>query len=120
VSIRAALVIGVAQGLAVLPGVSRSGSTLAVALACGVAWRPAAAFSFVLSVPAILGATLLELRHIDQFRGTETTTIVVGVVVALVVGILALRGLLLILKIGRIYGFGYYCLVLGGVALAVG
>jgi undecaprenyl-diphosphatase len=108
-----AILIGTAQGLAVLPGISRSGMTIATALLCGMAWRPAATFSFMLSIPAILGALLLELRHTEQLNGLPVTTLVVGVAVSFAVGMMALGFLWLILRGGKMHHLAWYCFASG-------
>src|SRR5262245_2875103 len=101
-SIVGALLIGVAQGLAVLPGLSRSGSTFALAMWLGV--RPERAFelSMLMSLPAVLGAILLEARHLGG--QTSITSAAVGAAIALVVGIVAL------LVLRRIVARGHFAL----------
>lgn len=109
-----ALLVGFAQGLAVLPGLSRSGSTIAVLLLLGV--RPDRAFtlSMLISLPAVLGAVLLEGRH--AFSGpVELAPVVVGALVALVTGIAALLVLRRIVNRGR---FGWFALWVGPLAFA--
>ena len=120
-----ALLIGVAQGLAITPGVSRSGTTIAVALLLGVERGLAARFSFLLAIPAILGALALELR--DHFQAvaavpahTDTTVMLIGAVVAAVTGIFALKFLLRIVRHGKISLFAYYCWALGAIAIVLG
>jgi undecaprenyl-diphosphatase len=112
---RGALLIGLAQGLAVLPGLSRSGSTIAVALRLGV--RPDRAFelSMLMSLPAVVGAIVLEGRHAmadGQFAGSPA---VVGAFTALVAGIIALRLLRRLVIRGR---FGWFAFWVGPLALA--
>lgn len=107
-----AVVVGIAQGIAVMPGISRSGATLACGLLVGIERESAAKFSFLLSVPAVLGASVLELRHVGR-EGMDWIAIGVGVVVAFAVGYLALRLLLRFVKGGRLYVFSYYCYPLG-------
>jgi undecaprenyl-diphosphatase len=107
-----ALVLGLAQGLAVLPGLSRSGTTIAVAMLLGL--RPEAAFrlSFLLSLPAVLGAVLLELRHPEVWSDAGPPGIS-GALVALAVGVVALVWLRRWLAQGRFAVFAIYCAVLG-------
>lgn len=107
-----ALLLGLAQGLAVLPGLSRSGTTIAVAMFLGL--TPSAAFrlSFLLSLPAVLGAVLLELRHPEVWRDAGLPG-VLGAVVSLIVGVLALLWLERWLKQGRFAVFAIYCTLLG-------
>jgi undecaprenyl-diphosphatase len=110
-----ALGIGLAQAVAILPGVSRSGSTIAAGLVCGLDAERAARFSFLLSVPAVGGAALLELRHLDGLPEGTLGRLGLALVVSAVVGVLALRLLLLALRRDSFVWFSAYCL---GLALA--
>ena len=103
--------IGIAQGMAIIPGISRSGATISTGLFCGLDRGLSAKFSFLLSVPAILGATLLELKKIDFTQ--EFWTILIGTIVAFGVGLLSLTFLIKINKIGKISNFSYYCWIIG-------
>ncbi len=105
---RDALAIGTAQGIAVLPAVSRSGATIVAALMLGLRRDVAGSFSFVLSVPAILGACLLKARKVD-LSTADATAWMTGAAVALVVGWLALRFLLRVVRGGRFQAFAWYC-----------
>jgi undecaprenyl-diphosphatase len=113
-SIAGALLVGVAQGLAVLPGLSRSGSTIAVLLWLGV--RPERAFtlSMLISLPAVLGAILIESLHVgsEPFPGASA---LVGAVVAFGAGVVALLALRRVVNLGR---FGWFALWVGPLALA--
>jgi undecaprenyl-diphosphatase len=107
-----ALVLGIAQGLAVLPGLSRSGTTIACAILLGLRAPAAFRLSFLLALPAVGGAVLLELRHPEVWSAAGMPGIV-GAIVALVSGLgaaLALRGLV---ASSRFWWFAPYCLVLG-------
>ena len=115
---KAALIVGIAQGLAVLPGVSRSGATIASGLLMGLAVSDAFRFSFLISVPAILGASLLE--GLKLYRGgtaplPEGCLLAVGA--AFVLGWLALKLMRRLVLSGRWAYFGLYCLLLGCVAI---
>jgi len=117
---RAAL-IGLVQGLAVFPGISRSGTTIAAGLAAGLDRAWAARFSFLLSVPAIAGATVLELaRHGRELAATGPELLgpaLLGAAVAAVTGFLALR-LVVRTVSSRVFDrFGLYCLPLGAVVV---
>lgn len=113
-----ALIIGLVQGVAVLPGISRSGSTIATSLFLGISREEAARFSFLISVPAILGATLLEMLKLrsDGFSA-ELLPALVGAIVAGVSGYFALRFLIKVLNKGKLYYFSIYCWILGLTAL---
>jgi undecaprenyl-diphosphatase len=109
-----ALLIGVAQGLAIIPGISRSGATISTGLFCGLDRELSGKFSFLLSIPAILGATLLEFRKIDSAQ--EFWTVLIGTVIAFGVGILSLTFLIKIIKMGKFLNFSYYC---GGMGIVM-
>ena len=109
----AALAIGVAQALAICPGISRSGSTISAGLLLGQPADRAARFSFLLSLPAIGGAALLEAADLDGLPGEELGDLALGLVVAAVVGLLALRLLLVALRRGSFPWFAGYCALAG-------
>lgn len=115
-----ALAIGCFQALAPLPGVSRSGSTIAGALMIGVTRQAATTFSFLLSVPAVGGAVLL--KAIDMARGTSgggaIGQLLFGAAISFAVGIVALRFLIRIVSQRKLHWFAYYCLLLGTVVTA--
>ena len=116
-----AFVVGVAQGLAVIPGVSRSGATIAACLILGLNRDTAARFSFLLSIPAILGALLLSLvSGADTWGEFSAATLILGTLVSAGVGYAALATLIKIVRHGRLYYFAPYCLLLGLLTLGVG
>ncbi len=113
-----ALIIGVVQGLAIIPGISRSGATISAALYFGLDRELAGRFSFLLAIPAILGALVLGLDS-DAFQTTlPVGTILLGSAAACVVGYLALVILLKMVKKGQLYRFAPYCWLVGLAALA--
>lgn len=113
------LYVGLAQALAILPGISRSGSTISTALWLGAEPVAAAEFSFLLSIPAIGGAFLLDLFDVGQgfFSSPEVPYYLLGAAVSFICGLLAIHYLLKILTKGKFFIFGFYCLVIGLVAL---
>jgi undecaprenyl-diphosphatase len=113
ISIKDAFLIGCLQGAAVLPGLSRSGSTIAGGLWFGFSRAASGRFSFLLSIPAVLGAILLELKDSLTEPPTSWGPIVVGAVVSFFVGLLALRALLWVIRGGKLYSFAYYVFPLG-------
>lgn len=111
-----ALLIGCAQALAILPGISRSGSTISTALWLGVAPERAARFSFLLSIPAICGAAILMLPDASDEVGAgsvELLPLLLATLLAGVVGWVALRIVLALLDRGRFAVFAPYCAILG-------
>jgi undecaprenyl-diphosphatase len=106
-----AILIGIAQGVAIIPGISRSGATISTGLFSGLDRELSGKFSFLLSIPAILGATLLEFKGFDTASGWGTALI--GAAVAFGVGILALTPLIRIIKMGKMFNFSYYCCGMG-------
>ncbi len=108
-----ALVIGTAQGIAVFPGVSRSGITIAVALALGLGRAAAVRFSFLLSLPAILGAALLELDLSALTGGENLPLYLAGTAAAFAVGLLSLFALVYLVNKGRLWLFAPYVTLAG-------
>lgn len=116
IDVKTALLIGLAQAVAILPGVSRSGSTIATALMLGINNQKALRFSLLLAVPAILGAQMLEIDKLIN-NGISLQINLVGFIVALIVGLGALRLLSGTLKNKKLHYFGWYCLMAGGATL---
>jgi undecaprenyl-diphosphatase len=116
-----ALLIGTAQMFAPLPGVSRSGLTIATALALGLTRGWAVGFSLLLAVPAILGAAVWEMRHIDprSLSVDRTLQAVAGTIVAGVVGYFAIVWLTKVVRSGKIWCFSVYLVVLAAAILVV-
>jgi undecaprenyl-diphosphatase len=114
-----ALIIGVAQFAAILPGISRSGTTISAGLFMRVNPSRAARFSFLLSVPAVTGAFLLKLKDVLEhpLPGQELIDFGAGAIAAFVVGLLAIHYLLKIVARRRFYIFGFWCLLIGLVTL---
>ena len=108
---RQAMLIGLAQSVALLRGISRSGTTITAALGLGVRRDAAASFSFLLSIPAIGGALLLELRH--GMNGAPGALLVAGAITSAVSGYLALKVLLRVVNRGRLHLFAWYCWAVG-------
>lgn len=115
VGVREATIMGIAQALALVPGVSRSGSTVVAGLWGGVDPEEAATFSFLMSLPAVLGAVLLKGSEWGQGDGSVGwPALTVGSFTAAVVGILAIRTFVALLKKRAFHRFGPYCWALGG------
>ena len=114
---RGALLIGLAQALAIVPGVSRSGSTITMGMLLGLSRVQAARFSFLLMAPVVFGAGVWEARHLDgaALRGDGGTIFVVGFLSALVVGYLCIRVFLRYLQRGRLWPLALYRIGLAAV-----
>ena len=109
-----ALLIGITQAIAIIPGISRSGITICTALALGISGKNAAKFSFLLAIPAISGAGLLmTLDSQSDFTIIPFSSLVVAFLSSFVVGYVCLKWLLNLLESGKFYFFGYYCFVIG-------
>lgn len=108
-----AIVIGCYQALALLPGVSRSGSTLAGAVERRFAWADAADYAFLLSIPALAGAMVLEWRSFGELGDAGLLASVLGFVVSAVVGYATIRFLLAFLRRSRPWPFAVYCAAVG-------
>jgi undecaprenyl-diphosphatase len=113
--IKHSVLMGLAQGLAIVPGISRSGATVGSALLAGVNREEAAKFSFLLSVPAILGAAVFEFS--SGVAISITTPLLIGTLVAMVVGYLSLKLFLSIVLNKKLWLFGIYCLIVSGLLL---
>jgi len=109
------LVIGLLQALALLPGISRSGSTIVAGLGVGLQREAAATFAFLLAIPAIGGAGVLELAEVWQegSTGTPPATLAAGFTVSMLVGLVALTLLIRWVRQGRLAMFAYYLIPLG-------
>ena len=119
---RTAICIGLMQCLAMVPGISRSGATIAIATRLGIDAASAAKFSFLLAIPAIASAELVELISLHSQADAAAISVplevlAIGFIVAMVVGYLSLSFLLHILRRGKLSHFGYYCLAAGAAVL---
>jgi len=119
-TVKDALIVGFVQGLAITPGISRSGSTIAVALMLGVGRETAGRYSFLLSIPAIVGALVLGLHSSIARTETPALLMLLGSLTAAAVGYGALKLLLQVVRQGRLHFFSPYCWLLGLLALVWG
>jgi len=121
ISWRDALIIGIAQAVAVLPGVSRSGSTIATGLMLGNKKESLAQFSFLMVIPPILGEALLDVLKMvkgeDVMGGIEALPLIIGFVAAFLSGCLACKWMINIVKKGKLIYFGIYCAIVGVVTI---
>ncbi len=113
------IIIGIAQAVAILPGISRSGSTISAGMHIGVDREEAAEFSFLLSIPAIIGAAILKI--LDFVKQRPDTSLVanylIAALIAAVIGYISISVLLRIVKKGKFFYFGLYCLIAGAFGL---
>lgn len=119
-TLKDSIIIGLAQALAILPGISRSGSTISAALFRGNDRNKAGVFSFMLSIPVILGATILEFYKLIK---SDTAAFIPqfhipGFIAALITGYFALTLLLKIVKNGKIHHFAYYCFLIAALTIS--
>ncbi|MFP4453134.1 MAG: undecaprenyl-diphosphate phosphatase [Desulfobacterales bacterium] len=114
-----ALLIGIAQGVAVIPGISRSGATIAAGLYLGLDRETAARYSFLLSIPAIAGAALLSIADSPAAGSASLPVILAGGAAAALVGYTALWFLVYLVKKGRLFIFAPYCWIVGGIILVL-
>ncbi|HOW59851.1 MAG TPA: undecaprenyl-diphosphatase UppP [Candidatus Omnitrophota bacterium] len=105
--------IGLVQGVALMPGISRSGSTILVGLLLGLRKETAAKFSFLMSIPAVLAACVLELRHGAGFFLEYPAASFAGFAAAVISGYFVIRWLMSLIQKGRFYLFGFYCIAVG-------
>ncbi|MGQ9782180.1 MAG: undecaprenyl-diphosphate phosphatase [Nitrososphaeria archaeon] len=106
------LLVGIAQAFSIIPGISRSGSTISAAMIRGVDKEIAYKYSFLLSMIAILGATIFKFGDID-FAQESLSTIFAATTVSAIVGFMALKATSVLVLKGKFHKFGYYCLALG-------
>ncbi len=113
-----AFVIGMCQGLATLPGISRSGATITACLISGFDRRFAVKFSFIMSIPAILGAMVFELGDLREaaFETTELAYYGIGMLISAVIGYICIKTMLVVVRKKRFRIFAVYCLAMGIIA----
>lgn len=122
ISLRDAFIIGLAQAVAVMPGLSRSGSTIATGLLLGNKKEKLAQFSFLMVIPPILGEALLDVlkavKGEEAFGGIDTLPLTVGFIAAFISGCLACKWMINIVKKGKLVYFAIYCALAGAVTIA--
>lgn len=114
-----ALFIGICQGVATLPGISRSGTTITAELFCGLRREFAVKYSFIMSIPAIMGAAVLKLKDFGSDGITMPTlcNYLAGMAVAAVVGYVCIKTVLVLVKKRQFKGFAFYCYAVGSIAI---
>lgn len=114
-----AFTVGIAQGIATLPGLSRSGTTITACLLIGYQRNFAVKYSFLMSIPAILGALVLQLKDFSGLKvsGAEIAYYIVGMLVAAVVGYICIKTMLVIVRKKKFTVFAIYCLIVGAISI---
>ncbi len=118
-----AFIIGIAQTIAILPGISRSGATISTALLLGIERKTATRFSFLMVLPPIAGATLLKLKDVAAspvIVNVELFPLAIGFLAAFVSGLIACKWMIRLVQQGNIAWFSIYCAIVGFVAIAFG
>lgn len=122
ISLRDAFIIGIAQACAVMPGLSRSGSTIATGLLLGNKKEKLAQFSFLMVIPPILGEALLDIlkavKGEELFGGIDTMPLIIGFLAAFISGCLACQWMINVVKKGKLIYFGIYCAIVGAITIA--
>lgn len=113
ISAKEALWMGLGQACAILPGLSRSGTTIAAGLTAGLEKEFAAKFSFILSIPAIFGAFLFQLKDIGSAMDTNFLPILLGFIASIIAGYFAIKWMLDLIKNRSLDIFAYYCWLMG-------
>lgn len=115
-----AILMGIAQAIAIIPGISRSGSTVSTGMFLGMPREKVAKFSFLMALPLIFGATIMKAKDAFAAEGFIWSGIIIGTVTAFLFGYFAVKWLLRAITKGRLYIFGFYCLALGFLAIIFG
>ena len=112
-------IVGVAQGIATIPGISRSGTTIATCLKLGFDKNFAVKYSFIMSIPAVLGAVVFKLKDFASitFDTATITNYAIGTVISAVVGYICIKTMLVIVRGKKFKGFAYYCFIIGTIAI---
>jgi undecaprenyl-diphosphatase len=117
ISFKQAVFIGLVQAIAIIPGISRSGSTIVAGLGAGLTSAAAFTYSFYLAIPAIGGAFILQLPKIVKLSPADYLPLIVGFAAAVLGGLISINILKYVLTSKKLYYFGYYCLAVGAITL---
>ncbi|MEZ4886533.1 MAG: undecaprenyl-diphosphate phosphatase [Chitinophagales bacterium] len=124
VGFKDALIIGLTQAVAILPGISRSGTTISTALALGISRTAATKFSFLMVLAPILGATILKVKDLTEDTGLSQDTAmmpyIAGFVAAFLAGVIACNWMIALVNKGKIIYFSFYCFIVGAIAIGYG
>ncbi len=112
------IIIGLAQAVAILPGISRSGSTITAGVLLGNKREEAAKFSFLLAVPAILGASIVGLySNFNSLVDMQWSFVIIGMIFSFLTGLLSINLLMKMINKGKLYYFSYYCIIVGAIII---
>ena len=119
VSYKNAAVVGVCQGIATLPCISRSGTTIVACLVSKMVRKFAVKYSFIMSIPVILGAAVLQVKDVttESISGGEILNYIIGMIVAAVVGYICIKTMLKVVRNKKFFGFSVYCYIVGAIAI---
>ena len=124
VGFKDAIIIGLTQAIAILPGISRSGTTISTALALGISRERATRFSFLMVLAPILGATILKFKDLVEAGGTgqEASVLpyIAGFIAAFLSGVVACNWMIALVNKGKIIYFSIYCFIIGAIAITYG
>ncbi|MDG2397403.1 MAG: undecaprenyl-diphosphate phosphatase [Flavobacteriaceae bacterium] len=115
-----AFIIGLAQAIAILPGISRSGSTIAMSLILGINKTEAAKFSFLMVVPLILGGMIKNLSEINTINNYDLNFLIIGFFTAFFSGLIACKWMIKIVEKSKLWHFSIYCLIIGSFSIYIG
>lgn len=119
VGIKHAILIGVSQAIAILPGISRSGATISTGVLLGIDKEKAARFSFLMVVPLIFGKMAKDILSVDiQYETTTFIPLLVGFIFAFLTGMFACKWMIKLVKSSQLKYFAYYCFAIGGIVIA--
>jgi len=119
VGVKHAILIGISQAIAILPGISRSGATISTAVLLGIDKEKAARFSFLMVVPLIFGKIAKDILSGDiQYETTTFIPLLVGFIFAFLTGMFACKWMIRLVKSSQLKYFAYYCFAIGGIVIA--
>jgi len=116
-NIKDAIILGITQSIAIIPGISRSGITISTLLFRKIDRENSFRFSFLAAIPVIFGAAILEARNIDFAVRAQAQNLLISFVASFLFGIFSLNILKIVLRKARLYYFGYYCIIIGIITL---
>lgn len=116
-TLKDAIILGFTQSIAIIPGISRSGITISTLLFRKITPEKSFRFSFLAAIPVIFGAALLEAKNIGFAIKSDIKSLVAGFLFSFLTGIISLKILRILLKKAQLYYFGYYCIIIGIIAL---